>query len=106
MSFMNKMMEQMMGRMDKEKKQDMMKSMMPKMMKDMEPGDMMGMMSEMMPKMMESMGGGDMMDMMHENMPKMMENGLTNMSQEERQKMFSFCHKMLGEMEDKFMKRT
>ena len=64
------------------------------------------MMSNMMPEMMkgcmESMGSGDMMEIMHEMMPKMMENCLTAMNKEERQQMLSFCHRMLGEMEEKF----
>ncbi len=45
----------------------------------------------------------DMMETMHKMMPQMMENCLTPMSEEERRKMFSFCHTMLGEMEEKFL---
>ena len=47
-----------------------------------------------------------MMETMHEMMPQMMENCLTSMSEEERQKMFTFCHKMLGEMEERFLTST
>lgn len=65
------------------------------------------MMDKMMPKMMEgcmeSMGSGNMMETMHEMMPRMMENCLDKMSEEERLKMFGFCHKMLEEMEGRFL---
>jgi len=83
MGMMDKMMEFMMGRMSKEKKENMME--------------------EMMPKMMEGMGSGDMMETMHEMMPRMMENCLTPMSEEQRRNMLTFCRKMLGEMEEKFL---
>ncbi len=83
MSMMDKMMEFMMGRMSKEKKENMME--------------------EMMPKMMEGMGSRDMMETMHEMMPRMMENCLTPMSEEQRRNMLTFCRKMLGEMEEKFL---
>ncbi len=76
-------MEFMMGRMSKEKKENMME--------------------EMMPKMMEGMGSRDMMETMHEMMPRMMENCLTPMSEEQRRNMLTFCRKMLGEMEEKFL---
>ena len=83
MGMMDKMMESMMGRMSKENKENMME--------------------EMMPKMMEGMGSGDMMETMHEMMPRMMENCLTPMSEEQRRNMLTFCRKMLGEMEEKFL---
>ncbi len=83
MGMMDKMMEFMMGRMSKETKENMME--------------------EMMPKMMEGMGSGDMMETMHEMMPRMMENCLTPMSEEQRRNMLTFCRKMLGEMEEKFL---
>ncbi len=86
MGRMNRMMEFMMGRMSKEEKDKMME--------------------EMMPKMMESMGSGDMLETMHEMMPRMMENCLTPMSEEERQNMLTFCRKMLGEMEERFLPST
>ncbi len=54
---------------------------------------------------MESMGSEGMVETMHDMMPKMMENCLTPMSKEEREKMFTFCHTMLGEMEEKFIKK-
>ncbi len=79
------MMEFMMGRMSKENKENMME--------------------EMMPKMMEGMGSGDMMETMYELMPRMMENCLTPMNKEEREKMFTFCHTMLREMEEKFLQK-
>ena len=107
MGMMGKMMEFMMGRMGKEKKENMMEEMMPKMMGMMGggkgKGGMMDMMSQMMPKMMEGMGSGDMMETMHEMMPRMMENSLTPMSEEQRRNMLTFCRKMLGEMEEKFL---
>ena len=77
------MMEFMMGRMSKENKENMME--------------------EMMPKMMEGMGSGDMMETMYELMPRMMENCLTPMSEEQRRNMLTFCRKMLGELEGKFL---
>jgi len=83
MGMMDKMMEFMMGRMSKEEKDNMM--------------------DKMMPKMMEGMGSGDMMETMHEMMPRMMENCLTPMSEEQRRNMLTFCRKMLGEMEEKFL---
>jgi hypothetical protein len=45
------------------------------------------------------------METMHEMMPRMMENCLTSMNKEERQKMFTFCHTMLEEMKEKFLKK-
>jgi hypothetical protein len=63
-------------------------------------------MSQMMPDMMKgcmgSMGSEDMMESMHEMIPKMMENCLSSMSPEERDRMFSFCHNMLGDMKQRF----
>jgi len=63
-------------------------------------------MSQMMPNMMKGcmafMGSEDMMDTMHEMMPKMMEHCLSTMNDEERKRMFSFCHTMMDEMEEKF----
>jgi len=86
MGMMDKMMEFMMGRMSKEEKDNMM--------------------DKMMPKMMEGMGSGDMMETMHEMMPRMMENCLTPMSEEQRRNMLTFCRKMLGEMEERFLTST
>lgn len=51
---------------------------------------------------MGNMGSYDMMDTMHEMMPKMMENFMSSMTDEERNKMFSFCHTMLGEIQERF----
>ena len=59
----------------------------------------------MMKSFMKKMSSGDMMETMHDMMPKMMENCLSSMSREERRKMFTFCHDMLKEMEDKFLKK-
>lgn len=71
-----------------------------------DPESMKETMSKMMPNMMkgcmESMGSEDMMDTMHEMIPQMMENCLSTMTDEERERMYSFCHTMLGEMEDRF----
>ena len=36
---------------------------------------------------------------------EMMESCLAPMNKEEREKMFSFCHAMLGETEEKFIKK-
>ena len=63
------------------------------------------MMSEMMEKFMGSMGSGEMMETMHEIMPKMMEHCLSSMSKEEREKMLNFCHTMLKDMEERFLKK-
>lgn len=107
---MGKMMEFMMGRMNKmskEKKEDMMKEVMPGMMSMMGggkgEGGMMEIMAQMMPQLMGGMGSGDMMETMHQMMPMMMENCLTPMSEEQRRDMLTFCRKMIGEMEEKFL---
>jgi hypothetical protein len=104
MSFMDNMMEMMMGTKSKEKKMEMMEKMMPKMMEDMEPEDMMAMMQNMMPKMMESMGEGKtMMKGMHKMMPKMMNHCFSSMKKTEVKKMLTFCRGMLDKMEKKHL---
>lgn len=63
-------------------------------------------MSQMMHNMMKGcmgfLGSKNMMDTMHDMMPVMMEQCFSQMTDEERKRMFSFCHTMLGEMEKKF----
>ena len=106
MGFMDGMMNRWIKKQNPQQKRDMMVKMMPKMMEGMGAEDMMTMMSQMMPKMMESMGSGDMMETMYDMMPKMMENCLTPMNEEERRNMLTFCRKMLGEMEERFLAFT
>ena len=69
MTLMNKMMDYMMGRMDKAEKEEMMDRMMDKVLADMTVEDKKKMMGEMMPKMME---GINMMEMMPQMMLGMM----------------------------------
>lgn len=65
----------------------------------------MSMMEGMMGWRMGKMKPEKKRKMMETMMPRMMENCLTSMNKEERQKMFTFCHAMLGEMEEKFLKK-
>ena len=64
------------------------------------------MMPEMMEQCMTTMGAGDMMDTMHDMMPKMMERCMKSMTTEEKEKMLSFCHTMVEDMEKKVSKKS
>ncbi len=64
------------------------------------------MMDKMMGKFFADMTAEDKQKMMEEMMPKMMENCLTPMSEEQRRNMLTFCRKMLGEMEERFLTST
>jgi hypothetical protein len=105
-NMMNKMMEKKLSSMSKGEKMKMMETMMPKMMEGMTSEDIMGMMETMMPKMMEYfMGGEDSKEKaenIHEFMPAMMEDCMSEMDEEERKNMLSFCRGMLDKMEKKF----
>lgn len=72
MEMMDKMMESMMGEMNKEEKEEMMGKMMEKFFAGMTAEDKQKMMEQMMPKMME---GINMMDMMPKMMMGMMSRG-------------------------------
>jgi len=72
MSFMDRMMDYMMGKMSKEEKEEMMGRMMEKFLADMTKEDKQKMMEEMMPKMME---GVNLMEMMPRMMMRMMGGG-------------------------------
>ncbi len=43
--------------------------------------------------------------MMEKMMPKMMENYFATMNKKEQEQMFSFCHSMLKDIEDKYLKQ-
>ena len=92
MGMMDKMMDIMMGKMDKDEKQEMMNKMMEKFFAEFTPEDKQKMMEEMMPKMME---GVNMMDMM----PKMMMNMMGGGGGESG--MMGMMSKMMGDSEEK-----
>ena len=56
----------------------------------------------MMEKFFSSMTKDEKKALMNATMPRMMENCLSSMTPEERKRMFSFCHTMLGYMEERF----
>lgn len=62
-------------------------------------------MPEMVRGFTESTGTAGVMEAMHGMMPRMMENCLTLMSRGERERMLTFCHKMLREMEERFLRK-
>ncbi len=101
---MEKIVEHMLAGMSDEEKQSMIKNIMPKVMENINIAEMMPqMMPEMMKNCMNNMSSEEIMKTMHEVMPTMMDNCLSSMTKQEREKMFTFCHSMLKEMEEKFL---
>jgi Mg/Co/Ni transporter MgtE len=97
---MEKIVEHMLAGMSDEEKQSMIKNIMPKVMENINIAEMM---PEMMKNCMNNMSSEEIMKTMHEVMPTMMDNCLSSMTKQEREKMFTFCHTMLKEMEEKFL---
>jgi len=94
----------MLAGMSDEEKQSMIMNIMPKVMEHINFSEMMPqMMPEIMKNCMNNMSPEDKMKAMQEVMPLMMDNCLSSMTKQEREKMFTFCHSMLKEMEEKFL---
>jgi Mg/Co/Ni transporter MgtE len=97
---MEKIVEHMLANMSDEEKQSMIKNIMPRVMEHIN-------FSEMMPEIMENcmnnMKPEDKTKVMQDVMPMMMDSCLSSMTKQEREKMFTFYHSMLKEMEEKFL---
>ena len=78
-------------RMSKEEKLRMMEEIMP----DLYP-------EEMMTLMMDKMDPTTTMEVIHEMMPRIMANCLDRMEIHDREKMFTFCTKMLRDLKERF----
>ncbi|WP_455368855.1 hypothetical protein [[Eubacterium] cellulosolvens] len=101
---MEKIVEHMLAGMSDEEKQAMIKNIMPRVMEHINFSEMMPeMMPEIMNNCMNNMKPEDKTQVMQEVLPMMMDNCLSSMTKQEREKMFTFYHSKLKEMEEKFL---
>jgi predicted flavoprotein YhiN len=94
----------MLAGMNDEEKQSMIMNILPKVMEHINFSEIMPqMMPEIIDNCMNNMRPEDKMKVMQEVMPMMMDNCLSSMTKQEREKMFTFYHSLLKEMEEKFL---